>query len=222
LVSATSPLNPYKQTSQYVHKEDKQLAKQLIAGKEEAFNTFFSLYYARVFRFCQRRANETDAEDIALETLRHALRRIETYRGEASLLTWLYQVARSQVSAHYKREQKHQHLVLIEDNEQVQAEVEAMAIDVDNTPEALRDSEQRMHLVHFMLDSLPSNYGKILEWKYVEGFSVDEIAQRLESTPTAIQSMLARARSAFKKAYAEIAQQLADDAPTPLHQPGNT
>jgi len=204
-----------------VHKEDLKLAKRLMRGDERAFDVFFHRYHPRIYRFCQRRVNEADAEGIAVETLRQGMRRIETYRGEASLMAWLYQVARSQLSAHYKREKKHHHLTLIEDDANVQAEVEAMAMDLENSPEALRDKEQRAHLVHFMLDSLPSNYGKVLEWKYVEGFSVDEIAEKLDASPTAIQSMLARARTAFRKTYQDISQQLAENSPVPLHQPGN-
>ena len=87
-----------------MYEEDKKLAKQLIGGNERAFDAFFNEYYARVFRFCLRRVHEDDAEDIAIETMRHAIKRIETYRGEASLITWIYQVTRSQVSAHYKRQ----------------------------------------------------------------------------------------------------------------------
>lgn len=201
------------------HHDDLVLARRLLQGREAAFNEFFHQYYARVYRFCQRRVDGTDAEDIALETLRHAIRRIETYRGEASLMTWLYQVARSQVSAHYKRHQKHQNLVLIEDDSQVQAEVAAMTMDLEAGPEALQDQAQRRHLVHFMLDSLPGDYGRVLEWKYVDEYSVEEIAHKLQATPTAIQSMLARARKAFRKAYGEISTQLADNEPIPLRQP---
>jgi RNA polymerase sigma-70 factor (ECF subfamily) len=189
-----------------VHKEDLKLAKQLLSGNEQVFETFFNQYYVRVYRFCLRRVNENEAEDIALETMRQAMRRIETYRGEASLLAWVYQVARSQVSAFYKRAQKHKDLLLIEDDLQVQAQVEAMSSELSADPEASRDQQQHANLIHYMLDSLPGDYGRILEWKYVEGWSVEEIAQRLESSPTAIQSMLARARTAFRNAYEQISQ----------------
>jgi RNA polymerase sigma-70 factor (ECF subfamily) len=199
--------------------EDLDLAKCLLAGQEASFNRFFNEYYPRVYRFCQRRIDGADAEDIALETLRHAIKRIETYRGEASLLTWLYQVARSQVSAYYKRAQKHRDLVLIEDDTQVQAEVAAMAIDLATGPEALKEREQRRDLVHYMLDSLPGDYGQILEWKYVDQYSVEEIAAKLEVSPTAIQSMLARARNAFRSAYSGIASQMQTNPPIPLRQP---
>jgi len=187
-----------------VHKEDLRLAKQLLSGNEQVFETFFNQYYVRVYRFCLRRVNENEAEDIALETMRQAMRRIETYRGEASLLAWVYQVARSQVSAFYKRAEKHKDLLLIEDDLQVQAQVEIMGSELSNDPEAVKEKQQHANLIHYMLDSLPGDYGRILEWKYVEGWSVDEIAEQLDSTPTAIQSMLARARTAFRKAYDQI------------------
>ncbi len=199
-----------------MYEEDRNLAKRLMSGDEKAFDAFFHQYYPRIYRFCQRRLSVTDAEDVALETMRQAMRRIETYRGEAMLITWLYQVARSQVSAFYKRESQHQHLVLIDDDEQVQAEVASMAAGLEQMPELLRDEEQRQHLIHFMLDSLPGDYGQVLQWKYIEGFSVDEIADKLATTPTAIQSMLARARGAFRKTYEEIHERLGKNAPTPL------
>jgi len=193
--------------------EDVNLAQRLLKGQDAAFKEFFDRYYARVYRFCQRRVDGADAEDIALESLRQAIRRIETYRGEAALLSWLYQVARSQVSAHFKRQRKHQHLILIEDDAQVQAEVAAMAADMAAGPESLNDREQRRHLIHYMLDSLPGDYGRVLEWKYVDEYSVDEIARRLETTPTAIQSMLARARKAFRSTFHDIDNQLQTQTP---------
>jgi len=193
-----------------VQKQDLALAKKLLKGEETAFNRFFKLYYAPIFRFCKRRATLEDAEEIAIETLRHGIQRIETYRGEAPLLGWLYQVARSQVSAHYRRNKKHENLVLIEDNIHVQTEVEAMVASLHDTPDGIAEEVQHSHLVHYMLDSLPSDYGKVLEWKYIEGFSVEEIATQLETTNTAVQSMLARARDAFRKAYKQIGKQLND------------
>jgi len=134
-------------------------------------------------------------------TIEQAMRRIETYRGEASLLTWVYQISRSQMSAFFKREQKHEHLELSGFEGEVLGEVELMMLDSSSSPQQVNEEEQNNQMIHMMLDYLPSDYGRVLEWKYIEGFSVEEIATRLETTPTAIQSMLARARRAFKDTY---------------------
>ena len=193
-----------------MYDQDKRLVKRILRGEQKAFDEFFTDHYPRIYRYCRRRLPEADAEDVAVESMRQGLRRIETYRGEAQLITWLYQVARSQLSAHYKRQQKHRNLVLIEDDDAVRAEVEAMASELEAQPEQAREQQQRQHLIHYMLDSLPGNYGRVLHWKYIDGYSVDEIAERLTTSPTAIQSMLARARNAFRKTYDQINQQFED------------
>ena len=48
------------------------------------------------------------------------------------------------------------------------------------------------------LSSLPGRYALVLEWKYGDGFSVEEIAGMLGLTAAAAQSLLARARKEFK------------------------
>jgi RNA polymerase sigma-70 factor (ECF subfamily) len=50
-----------------------------------------------------------------------------------------------------------------------------------------------------VLDRLPANYGDALEWKYLEGDSVESIGRRLGIGTTAAQSLLARARIAFRE-----------------------
>lgn len=184
-----------------MYEDDQELARRLISGDEKAFDAFFSAYYDRVYRFCLRRLDQADAEDVALESMRQAMRRIETYRGEALLVTWLFQVARSQVSAFYKSQRKHRSLVLIEDDAAVAREVDEMAATTRDNPQESHADERYRDLIHFVLDSLPGEYGQILQMKYIEGLSVEEIAHRLALTVTAIQSKLARARQAFRREY---------------------
>jgi RNA polymerase sigma-70 factor (ECF subfamily) len=56
-------------------------------------------------------------------------------------------------------------------------------------------------MVQATLDALPARYGDVLEWKYVHGLSMQEIAERLGMTPKAIESLLTRARAAFREAF---------------------
>ena len=51
------------------------------------------------------------------------------------------------------------------------------------------------------LNGLPERYARALEWKYGDGFSVQEIARMLGLTTIAAQSLLARAREAFKQGW---------------------
>ena len=182
------------------HRDDQRLARNVVSGDRDALRALFDRHYGPVYRYCLHQVPQPDAEEIATETLRQAIRRIETYRGEAALTTWINRVARSQLSAHFKRNNRHARVVSIDQNERLRAEVEAMAADL-NTPEQAQASADRQALVHYLLDALPGDYGDILEWKYIEGLSVGEIANKLSTTTLAIQSKLARARRAFKEHF---------------------
>ena len=59
-----------------------------------------------------------------------------------------------------------------------------------------------VRLVQLTLDSLPAKYGDVLEWKYIHGLSVAEIAARLKMGSKAVESLLTRARQAFRDAVA--------------------
>ena len=59
-------------------------------------------------------------------------------------------------------------------------------------------------MIQATLDYLPSHYGNVLEWKYIEDNSVAEIAARLDIAPKAAESLLTRARKAFREAIVAV------------------
>ena len=61
-----------------------------------------------------------------------------------------------------------------------------------------------------MLDRLPARYGEALELKYIEGRSVEEIGDRLGIGQTAAQSLLARARIAFRDGWRRYSRTAGD------------
>ena len=66
-------------------------------------------------------------------------------------------------------------------------------------------------MIQVALDQLPTHYGDALEWKYVYGFSVDEIAAKLGIGFEAAQSLLARAKRAFQEIYGALTSELASN-----------
>ena len=80
---------------------DRRLVKQLLAGDERALQAFVNEYFPRLYRYARHRLNnEADVEDVVQAVLSQAARRLETWRGEASLLTWLVQICRHEISRH--------------------------------------------------------------------------------------------------------------------------
>ncbi len=188
------------------HQDDLELSRALQAGDEKRFNEFFEHYFPRLYRFCLSRLNDdTLVEDIVQTTMIKATRGIGSYRGEASLFTWLCQICRNEINMHFRKEARSVPEVQADDDA-IRPILESLVADA--SPEADLESAKIRALIIEVLDFLPGNYGQALEWKYILGLSVAEIAERLETTELAAQSLLARARTSFRKALLEIAPHL--------------
>jgi RNA polymerase sigma-70 factor (ECF subfamily) len=188
--------------------DDRLLVKAMCSGDEAAFDRFFRDFAPRIYRFVMPRVDRNGplAEDLTQEILGRAMQRIAGWRGEASLFTWLCQMARNEISDHWRRTQRRERVeVLAEDDPAVAAALESIEGDSQARPENQRAREDLMRLVQVALDALPGSYGNALEWKYVDGFSVAEIASRLGLNAISTQSMLARARRAFREAFTTLA-----------------
>ena len=83
---------------------DRQLVKAILAGDERALRTFVDNYFPRLYRYARPRLRiEADVDDVVQIVLSQAARRLETYRGEASLLTWLIQICRHEISRQLRK-----------------------------------------------------------------------------------------------------------------------
>jgi RNA polymerase sigma-70 factor (ECF subfamily) len=82
--------------------------------------------------------------------------------------------------------------------------MESIEAPAENEPGNSYSRAETRQLIQTVLDRLPARYGDVLEWKYVEGHSVEEIGERLGVGQTAAQSMLARARTAFRDALETV------------------
>ena len=182
--------------------DDRELVAAMLAGDERAFTTFFETYFPRVYRYALPRMNRNvDAtKDVVQGTLNKALRAIGDWRGEAALFTWLCQICRRQIADHVRSQRRHSSkVVLIDDSDEVRSALESIEAPATDDPLHGADRAELGRLVHAVLDRLPQRYGEALEWKYVEGRSVEEIGERLGIGQTAAQSLLARARIAFRE-----------------------
>ncbi len=184
--------------------DDRSLVVRLLRGDETAFEHFFDTYSTRLYRFASARVrNDGDAaEEIVQLTLSKALAKLATYRNEAALFTWLCTFCRHEISAYYaRRERLAPETSLVEDSPDVRAALESLGAMSTSGPDEQYRRREVARLVQVTLDSLPEPYGDALEWKYIQGWSVDEIASRLRVGPKAAESMLTRARQAFRDAF---------------------
>jgi RNA polymerase sigma-70 factor, ECF subfamily len=177
----------------------------MLAGEEPAFNEFFEGYFPGLYRFAlaRVRGNADIAEEVVQAALSRAVSKLQTYRGEAALFTWLCTFCRNEISAHYRRHGRAGE-ELVEDAPEVRAALESLARDSLRRAEEEGRREELARLVQVTLDHLPPKYGRALEWKYLEGLPVKDIADRLGLRPKAAESLLTRAREAFRDGFAVV------------------
>ena len=181
--------------------EEGALVKRLLSGEEAAFDRFISDYYPRLYRFAYRRVggNSDVALDVVQATFQKVIPRLGAWRGEAPLFSWMCGFCRFEIAAIWKEQQRE----LPEDEPNVRAVLDSLA--ALDSPELDLQRKELGRAVRMALDHLPRHYNAALEWKYVGGLSVKEIAERLSMTTKAAESLLTRARLAFREAFAELA-----------------
>ena len=186
--------------------DERRLVQRMLAGDERAFGDFFDANFPVLFRFALRRVggDEDVAEEVVQRTLCAGIDRIATWRGEASLLTWLCAICRRQIVDHHRRLGRTAgQIELDEDLPEVRAALESILTGAPD-PEGHALRREMAALVHAALDVLPPHYAEVLEWKYLEDASMKEIASRIGTTAKAVESLLTRARAAYRDALGTL------------------
>ncbi|HEY5624722.1 MAG TPA: sigma-70 family RNA polymerase sigma factor [Gammaproteobacteria bacterium] len=186
---------------------DRAIARKLLSGDERAFREIFDSYFPRLYRFALVRVdgNADEAQEMVQQTFCKAFERLDTYRGEASLYGWMCQICRNTITDMGRRKQRElRRMPLLEDDSTIQGILESLSAPVSDEPDTLAWRADLKRLIQATLDSLPVHYGDVLEWKYVDGLTVKEIAVQLGVGAKAAESTLTRARAAFREAIATI------------------
>jgi RNA polymerase sigma-70 factor (ECF subfamily) len=166
-------------------------------GDQVAFTYLLDHYWNEVYGFMLKRTeNETDAEDITIETFSKAFDKIATYNPEFQFNTWLIAIAKN-VHIDMLRKKKSTVFVEITDEEDHQAYNIA-----DTTPsieDALITEQNLSRLLQFIKELKP-HYQEVIQLRYFQEMSYQEIAEQLNEPLSNVKIKLLRA----KKLLAEI------------------
>ena len=167
------------------------------AGDQTAFTFLLDHYWNEVYGFMLKRTeNETDAEDIAIETFSKAFDKIATYNPEFQFNTWLIAIAKN-VHLDLLRKRKSSIFSDTTDNEEKQAYNIA-----DTTPSAEDEliSEQNLSRLLQYIKELKPTYQEVIQLRYFQEMSYQEISDKIGEPLSNVKIKLLRA----KKLLAEI------------------
>ncbi len=186
---------------------DKKLADRLLKGDNQSFDIFFNTYFPRIYRFALLRLDHDHnlAEDTAQIVLCQAISKMSTYRGEAPLFSWLCTFCRYEISKQRKARGRAQgEATLTEDDPLVRSALESLLSATGEDPDVAAYQAELSRLVSVALDHLPALYADALECKYAHGYSVHDIADRFGKSEKATESILSRAKVAFRECFASL------------------
>ena len=168
-------------------------------GDQAAFTFLLDFYWNEVYGFMLKRTeNETNAEDITIETFSKAFDKIASYNPEFQFNTWLIAIAKN-VHIDLLRKKKSGLFIEITDDENQQAYNIA-----DTTPSAEDEliTEQNLSQLLQFIKELKPHYQEVIQLRYFQEMSYQEIANKIDEPLSNVKIKLLRA----KKLLAEILQ----------------
>lgn len=158
----------------------------------ESFDAFFAVALPRVYSYLLARCggDVAVAEDLAQETFLAAVREIKRGRAVAMPLPWVMGIARHKLFDFYRASAKDNPITAVWDDDRVEA--------LPEMPEL--DPPKRERIQHVLMQ-VPPVQRQALVLRYMDGCSVPDVARELGRSLHATESLLARGRTSFRRAY---------------------
>lgn len=181
---------------------EQNLLESARAGDPRALGVLVERYSPLIYRFGMKMCrDEEDARDVVQDTLLAVAKNISSFRGQSSLSTWLYSIARSFCIKQRRRNvgepERHEPL------HELHAEGTPELVDGKAPDERAADSELERALEN-AIGSLEPMYREVLVLRDVEGLTAPEVARVLELSVEAVKSRLHRARAAVRRELAPL------------------
>lgn len=166
-----------------------------------------------LFGFCLYRVgrNRHLCEEVVQETLVRALRQLDRYdpdRAGGNIYPWLTGLARNEIQRVWTREKAAVSLQTLW--AKMDTELLALFARLEDEPfgDELLQREETRQLVSTTMSQLPPHYREALEAKYLDGQSVRTLAGLWQQSEKAVESLLSRARHAFRVTFTSLARNL--------------
>jgi RNA polymerase sigma-70 factor (ECF subfamily) len=90
--------------SQKAWESDRELVDQILSGSREHFDLLYETFFPRVYRFALKRLRDPgEAEDVAQEVFMTLMTALASFKGDSSLLVWIFGVTRNKVNRRFRR-----------------------------------------------------------------------------------------------------------------------
>lgn len=176
--------------------EDFDLIDQAVLEKDQsAYATLMKRYKKAVYFMILKMIRDADdAEDLTMEAFAKAFRNLHRFKKDYTFSTWLFRIATNN-TIDFIRKKKLKTMSL--NNTLSDDSGNSVNIDVeddDNNPQDEFIKSQRIEMVRIFVDKLPAKYRKLVQLRYFDELSYEEIAQELDKPLGTVKAQLHRSR----------------------------
>jgi RNA polymerase sigma-70 factor, ECF subfamily len=174
---------------------EKEIIEGILKGDEKSLRIFYRHYKRSLLTYIGARiADPHDVEEILQDTLFNTIEGLRDFAFRCSLFTFICSIANHKIIDFYRK--KKVKSIIFSRAFSLEQMLSTLFGPEDDLDEALLKQK-----IEATFSKIPPNYRKILKFKYVYGYSVEEIAGKLAISFKSAESHLFRARKAFVAAY---------------------
>ncbi len=180
----------------YAALDDNALVALVRNGQREAFRHIMQRCNQRLFRIARSVVGEdSEAEDVLQESYMRAYNKLDTFRGDATLLTWLTSIVLNEARGRLRKRHTMVGLEQIDaapdDSHQV---IQFPSKFGNEDPAVSAARAQIRHLLEHAIDALPEAFRTVYVMREIEECTVEETASQLAIKPETVKTRLHRAR----------------------------
>lgn len=182
------------------HQNIDQLIEDAKKGSQTAFTALLDIYWSEVYYFILKRTeNESDTEDITIETFAKAFDKIDSYNNKFAFNTWLITIAKNVHIDLIRRRKSSEFINNLGENE------EFLFNNIPDDEDSLEDQlifEQNLATLKHCIKQLKPHYQQIIQLRYFQERSYNEIAEIINEPLNNVKIKILRA----KKLLTELIQ----------------
>ena len=172
---------------------DEALVERVRGGDCTAFDALYRRYFARIYRFLDRRLNNrADVEETVQEVFINLFSSLDGFRGEAPFAAWVFGLTRRTLANRFKR--KRAATVPLPSDDSEMTDESGVSAGREGDPHLAYEFNERLQRLQRGVDDLSSDQWELFRLRHLENRSIEEIAQQLAKSEDAVKSHLYRAR----------------------------
>lgn len=184
-------------------KNDLLLVELARNGDNKAFATLMSRYWDSIYYMLLKMAgNASDAEDLTIEAFGKAFRNLDSFTPDFAFSTWLFRIATNNCIDFIRIKR-----ISPTPYDQIQDDLESMTVNIQSDlpdPEEELISNQKLAVLRDVVNQLKPNYKRLIQLRYYEEHSYEEISAELDLPLGTVKAQLYRAKSLLYDIYKKL------------------